>query len=59
MCEEDILNLAIAEELIKEINPSVTQERVQEIWSVCMGNPWNAGILYQLLESNSSTSNDE
>lgn len=37
MWEEDILNLAIAEELIKEINPSVTQERVQEIWSVCMG----------------------
>lgn len=49
--DEDIqaeFNLAIAEELIKEINPNVTLAEVEKVYSHCLGNPWNAGILYRL-----------
>ena len=46
----DKFNFSIAEELIKEINPSVTEERIAEVCKMCSGNPWNAGILYLMIE---------
>jgi hypothetical protein len=40
----------IARELVLEHNPELTEDKFEQIWSLCKGNPWNAGIVYQLLE---------
>lgn len=46
---DDILNLEIARELLVEVNPNITDAEVDEIWSKCNGSPWNAQILYKLI----------
>lgn len=46
----DIINQEIARELMLEINPNLTEEKFQYVYSLCKGNPWNAGILYKMLE---------
>lgn len=37
----------IARELMLEINPNLTQEKFEQVWSLCDSNPWNAGIIYR------------
>ena len=51
---EEAFNTAIVEELLREIEPSVTEEKIQEIWKLCRGNPWNATLLYQILKLKTS-----
>lgn len=46
----DILNQEIARELMLEHNPNLTEEKFQEVWQLCQNNPWNAGIMYKMLE---------
>ena len=46
----DAFNEAIAWELMVKINPDLTQEKFDEVWPKCNGNPWNAPILYKMLE---------
>ena len=46
----EIFNQEIARELMLEHNPNLTQEKFEEVWAKCQGNPWNAGILYKMLE---------
>jgi len=46
----EIFKQEIARELMLEINPELSQEKFEEVWSKCNGNPWNADILYKLLE---------
>lgn len=48
---EESFNLAIAEELMREVNPNVTEDDIKCVWSNCGGNPWNAGILYTMIRS--------
>ena len=48
---EEIFKEEVARELMLEINPNLTQEKFDEVWKLCNGNPWDAGILYELLES--------
>lgn len=45
----EILNIEIAKETMLEINPEVSDSDVERIYSKCEGNPWNAGILYELM----------
>lgn len=40
----------IVRELLLEINPNLSDEKFLEIWKMCHGNPFNAPILYQILE---------
>ena len=47
---DDIMNQEIARELMLEINPDLSQQQFERVWSLCNGNPWNAGVLYQILE---------
>jgi hypothetical protein len=47
-----ILIREIARELVLEHNPELTEDKFEQVWSLCKGNPWNAGIVYQLLELN-------
>lgn len=42
-------NVAIAEELIREIDPDATPESIAKVWQACNGNPWNAPFLYKVL----------
>jgi len=53
----EILNQEIARELMLEHNPDLTQEKFEEVWALCQGNPFNAGILYKLLEKMNERSN--
>lgn len=53
----DILNQEIARELMLEHNPNLTQQKFEEVWSLCQGNPWNAGILYKMLELKNERTN--
>jgi hypothetical protein len=46
---DDILSIEIVRELLTEVNPNITDAEVNDIWSKCGGNPWNAQILYKLL----------
>lgn len=46
----EVFNLAIVEELIREINPDATDDTIAKVWQTCHGNPWNAAIMYKLLE---------
>ena len=46
---DDILNLEIARELLLQENPLISDEEVDKIWESCDGNPWNAPILYKLI----------
>jgi hypothetical protein len=46
----EILNQEIARELMLEHNPDLTQKKFEEVWALCQGNPFNAGILYNLSE---------
>ena len=48
----DLVNQEIARELMLEVNSNFTEEQFQSIWKLCKGNPWNAGVLYQILEMN-------
>lgn len=52
----EILNQEIARELMLEINPNLTQEKFEEVYNNCGGNPWNAGIMYKLLEIKNNVS---
>ena len=47
---EEIFNHELARGILLEINPNITSEEVDEIWERCQGNPWNAGILYKMIE---------
>ena len=47
--KSEIFNLAIVEELLREIDSSITEDDIQKIWKLCDGNPWNAAILYKML----------
>jgi hypothetical protein len=42
----EIYNQEIARELMLEHNSYFTEE----VWKLCGDNPWNAGVLYKLLE---------
>jgi hypothetical protein len=46
----EFLNIEIATEILREINPDIAEDKINEIWDKCNGNPWNAGILYKLFE---------
>lgn len=41
----------IARELILEINPNLTQEIFEKVWSLCDNNPWNAASIYKIISS--------
>lgn len=43
-------NFSICLELIREHNPDVTEDEAKVIWGKCGGNPFNAGILYKMVE---------
>ena len=47
---EDIFNLEIARELLLESNPLITDDEVNSIWSKCNNNPWNAPLLYKIMQ---------
>lgn len=53
---KEIFNQEIARELMLEINPNLTQEKFEEVYNNCGGNPWNAGIMYKLLEIKNNVS---
>lgn len=46
----DVLNKEITRELLLEINPDISSQEVDEMWALCAGNPYNAPILYRLLQ---------
>jgi len=49
------LNKEIARELLLEKNPAITDEEVDKVWAMCTtGNPWDAPILYALIQLGSS-----
>lgn len=48
---QETFNLAIVEELMRKVNPNVTEDDINSVWSNCGGNPWNAGILYTMIRS--------
>lgn len=43
------LNVEIAFELLKEVDANISEQKAEEIYDKCNGNPFNAPILYQLL----------
>lgn len=51
---ENVFNLEVARELLREINESISDETVNEIWTLCNGNPWDAPILYKIIEIKNS-----
>ena len=46
----DEFNRAIAEELLLDVDKTITQETMDLVWSKCNGNPWNAPILHALMQ---------
>jgi hypothetical protein len=46
----DTFNECIAQELILQVNPNATEAEITETWHKCRDNPWDAGILYALLQ---------
>lgn len=46
----DIFNKEIARELIIEAGGCGSDEELEEIWSKCGNNPYDAGILFSLLK---------
>ena len=48
---EEEFNKAIAHELLIEIDPSITEERIAKIWDMCKGNPWNAPLILAILKA--------
>ena len=46
----ETFNIEIVRELLVEIKPDITSEQVNNIWKECEGNPWNAFVLYHLME---------
>lgn len=48
---EDILNEEIARELIMEIDKNLPEEKFQQIWQACKGNPFDAPIIYSILSA--------
>ncbi len=46
---QHILNFEIALELLREQNPSITDAEAEEIYAKCNGNPFNAPVIYQLI----------
>lgn len=48
----DSFNFEIVRELLLEIDDEITTEEIHKIYDLCQGNPWNAGILYQILRGN-------
>jgi len=47
----EVLNREIVRELMMEVNPVCTADEVDFIWKRCQGNPWNAKILYSLINN--------
>lgn len=47
---QEAFNFALAEELIRELDPNVSTERIEQIYAMCKDNPWNAAILHKLLD---------
>lgn len=47
----DTLNLEIAKELLTQVNPSITDKEISAIYSKCNHNPWNAPILYSIMQA--------
>lgn len=45
-----ILNFEIAKELLCEQNPNIGDDEVREIYEKCNGNPYNAPILFKILQ---------
>lgn len=45
----DILNQEIARELLKEINPDISETTFDYIWSASKGNPWDVRRMHRLL----------
>jgi hypothetical protein len=46
---DEVFDFAVAEELLLDLNPEITKEQIDFVWSLCEGNPWNAPTLYKLL----------
>lgn len=46
----DEMNFQIACELIREKDPNQTDKQCRAIWEHCGGNPWNAGIMFDLVQ---------
>lgn len=46
--EQEFFQKEIARELLIEINPTITDQEVDEIWDMCKGNPFNAQLLFHL-----------
>ncbi len=46
----DIMNQEIVRELMLEINPNLTEEKFLQVWGLCGGNPFNAGLLCKMQE---------
>lgn len=53
----DLLNQEIARELMLQINPNLSQEQFEKVYNLCGNNPWNAPILYKLLDMLSEQTN--
>lgn len=41
-------NLTIVEDTLRKIEPNISDDQIQKIWSQCNGNPHNASIIYKL-----------
>lgn len=52
-----VLNFNIAKELLKQINPNLSDGEILDIFEKCQGNPFNAPILYQLLKNENDRTN--
>jgi hypothetical protein len=48
----EIFNRELVRELLMEKNPDITPDVVDRIWFFCDGNPWNAPVLYEIMEFN-------
>lgn len=46
----DMLSKEIVRELLLEKNLDADDALVARIWATCHGNPWNAGMMYELLK---------
>jgi len=42
---------SIAQALLKEIDPAITEERIEEVWGKCLDNPWNAPLILAILKA--------
>lgn len=42
-------NYEIAAKLIRQQEPNVSDETINEVWGMCKGNPWDASALYIIM----------